>query len=101
MTTDVALLKSQSIIEDYFNVNDSQIDLSAGVINHLYKFCVDANTYVDIEVQMTMEDFTDNTLLTLMTPSDVNGNVNIFAQSGSNDATSPSSQSLIYRGLIA
>lgn len=100
LTTDIATLKTQSIIEDYFNVNTSQIDLAAGVINHLYKFCVDANTYVDIEVQMTLDDFTDNSLLTLMTPSDALGQVNIYAQSGNNDATSPSSQSLIYRGLI-
>ena len=35
-----------------------------------------------------------------MTPDDGSGNMNIFAQSVSNDETSPTSQSLVFRGLI-
>jgi len=43
---------------------------------------------------------TSGSVLSLMTPDDGSGNMNIFAQAVSNDETSPTSQSLVFRGLI-
>ena len=80
-------------------MNQSDIAVDAAVIVHLFDFCVDAG-YVEVEVQMTLDTAVDDSVLSLMTPDDGNGNIQIFAQSSSNDDTAPSSQSLIYRGEL-
>ena len=100
LAKDVTLLQSQSVVEDYFSVNQADITVDANIIVHLFDFCVDAG-YVEVEVQMTLDTVVDDSVLSLMSPDgDGNGNVQIYAQSSQNDDTAPSSQSLIYRGEL-
>ena len=47
LTYDVQLLKAQAVIEDYFTVNQEDIAITGGVINHLANWCVEAG-YIEV-----------------------------------------------------
>ena len=93
--TQVDALKEAAIVEDYFFVNDLEIELPAKVVMTAGEFCVDADQVVEIVVQVSSVSNPsngNNFLLGLL------GNKVGLAFSQSDDISDPSSTSLIYKG---
>ena len=85
------------MIEDFFGVNTSEIDLTGGTAEVLYgPWCIEAGNTIDLAMQVTISGAVEVSRISLV--ATVGNDFEILAQSSMTDLDVPSTMGLLYRG---